>query len=412
MPKHTGEQATLFNNGPKELVRQVARFTVYLWDRFVEDNCQSTAASLSYQTLFAVVPLLTVTYAILDTFKAFGDLTEKVETFLFSNIIPENVMMVQEYLLSFSQQARNLSGPSIALLGVTAFLMLFTIEKTFNEIWRVREPRQGFQRFLMYWAVLTLSAPFMGISLGITGYIESLPLISDVSRSTTALHVVPILLSTGLFTLIYTVVPNCFVPLKNAVIGSFIVALSFELAKAMFAAIMSKSSFEAIYGTFAAVPLFLLWIYVSWTIVLLGAELVKSLGSFRLVSHRHAEAPLFQFLSILELFHLAHKKGEVITDKEIRNYPDRIDLGLWSEIRSLMMELNLIRQVEKSGLVLSKNLGELSIWELYSRLPWQLPRDVGGDSPWEAKLSHLFSALYERNRAELSQDLESLFEGK
>ena len=112
------------------------------------------------------------------------------------------------------------------------------------------------------------------------------------------------------------------------------------------------------------------------------------------------------------MFHLAHKKGEVITDKEIRNYPDRIDLGLWSEIRSLMMELNLIRQVEKSGLVLSKNLGELSIWELYSRLPWQLPRDVGGDSPWEAKLSHLFSALYERNRAELSQDLESLFEGK
>ncbi|MFB0933865.1 MAG: YihY family inner membrane protein, partial [Pseudomonadales bacterium] len=179
MPKHTGEQATLFNNGPKELVRQVARFAVYLWDRFVEDNCQSTAASLTYQTLFAVVPLLTVTYAILDTFKAFGDLTEKVETFLFSNIIPENVMMVQEYLLSFSQQARNLSGPSIALLGVTAFLMLFTIEKTFNEIWRVKEPRQGFQRFLMYWAVLTLSAPFMGISLGITGYIESLPLISD-----------------------------------------------------------------------------------------------------------------------------------------------------------------------------------------------------------------------------------------
>ena len=77
-----------------------------------------------------------------------------------------------------------------------------------------------------------------------------------------------------------------------------------------------------------------------------------------------------------------------------------------------MMELNLIRQVEKSELVLSKNLGELSIWELYSRLPWQLPRDVGGDSPWEEKLSYLFSALYERNRAELSQDLESLFEGK
>ena len=87
-------------------------------------------------------------------------------------------------------------------------------------------------------------------------------------------------------------------------------------------------------------------------------------------------------------------------------------MGLWSEIRSLMMELNLIRQVEKSGLVLSKDLGELSIWELYSRLPWQLPRDVGGDSPWEVKLSHLFSDLFERNSAELSQDLESLFEGK
>ena len=119
MPKTPSDKITLFNSGPKELIRQVARFAVYLWDRFVEDNCQSTAASLTYQTLFAVVPLLTVTYAILDTFKAFGDLTEKVETFLFSNIIPENVTMVQEYLLSFSQQARNLSGPSIASVSYT-----------------------------------------------------------------------------------------------------------------------------------------------------------------------------------------------------------------------------------------------------------------------------------------------------
>ena len=205
----------------KVVVNRGWQFARYLFDGYFRDNCQTTAQALTYQTLFAVVPLLTVTFTIANAFKAFGDLTEKVQTFVFSNIIPENVSVVQEYIVSFTDHARNLGFVSMFFVALIAFLMLFTIEGTFNAIWRVKEPRHGFQRFLMYWAVLTLAVPFLGLSIAITGYIESLPFISDVQKSTKALRLLPLLLSGGLFTLIYSVVPNCSVSVKHAAIGGF-----------------------------------------------------------------------------------------------------------------------------------------------------------------------------------------------
>lgn len=383
-------------------------FTRFLFKNFVKDGCLGTAAALTYQTLFAVVPLLTVTYAVLASFSAFPGIGENIESFVFNNIVPENVSVVQGYLRSFSDQARRLSLPSLILLAVTAFLMMYTIERTFNEIWLVQEPRQGFQRVLVYWAVLTIG-PFL---LVITTYVFSLPLISDVAQTPIVIRLLPSLASAIMFTLMYVAIPNCLVPIRHAVLGGIVVAIIFELAQRLFVTVMSRSDFEVIYGTFAAVPLFLLWIYLSWTIVLFGAEFVKGLGLYRFGGSGKLESPLTQMLIILEVFFRCHQKGHVVTEDKIKALGQRINMEAWHEYKHRMVAMGLIRGVDRGGLVLSKDLNEVSIWDLHQELPWQLPAGfVNSSDTWEAEVTGSLSEVFEFSQRTLHMDLEQLFRG-
>ena len=175
---------------------------------------------------------------------------------------------------------------------------------------------------------------------------------------------------------------------------------------------MANSNFKLIYGTFAALPLFLLWIYISWTIVLLGAELVKGLGIFRSEGDTKLEAPLFQFMIILEIFYHAHQQGQTVNDKEIHSQGARIDLEQWNDYKERLMELDLIRAVDRGGMVLSKDLSELTVWELYRALPWPLPTEMKGESDWGLDLSNRFDELSGQTRERLSDDLETLFARK
>jgi membrane protein len=402
----------LFGN-VRRIAGQSWRLLGFITRHYIGDGCQTTASALTYQTLFAVVPALTVMYTVLSTFQSFGGMGRILEDFIFTNIIPENVSVVQDYLRGFSEDAQKLSIPSAVFLAVTAFMMLFTIERTFNEIWRIKEPRHGLQRLMMYWAVLSLGPLLVGVGIGVTTYVLSLPLISDVADSPVFLRFLPVLLSGSTFTLIYAVIPNTLVPLRHAVTGGVLVAAVFESAKILFVFVMSRSDFEVIYGTFAVVPLFLLWIYVSWTIVLMGAELVKGLGVYRFSGSDQLEDPLFQVLIILNVFHQAHQKGEVVTEKRIRDLSSRIDLEMWTEYRQQLVELGLIRSVEKGGLVLLKDLSEISLWELYEKLPWPLPTpSVDEKSGWEASVSETFKSISGRNQGVLETDLESLFRSR
>ncbi|MEX1237531.1 MAG: YihY family inner membrane protein [Pseudomonadales bacterium] len=394
----------------RNFFKSLWRFADQLMGNYVSDGCQSTAAALTYQTLFAVVPLLTVTYSMFNAFEAFDGVAVMVEEFLFTNIVPENVGVVQQYLSSFSAQARSLSVPSTLLLAITAFLMLMTIEKTFNEIWRVREPRRGFQRFLMYWAILTLGPILIGVGFIISTYLVSLPLLSDVSKTTGTLQYVPTLLSIFLFTLLYVAVPNCTVRIRYAVIGAFCVALGFEMAKGLFTSIVARSNFEVVYGTFAAVPLFLLWIYLSWTIVLIGAELVKGLSVFRFGGDDRVESPMAQLLLILEQFYLAHKRGEIVWEDNIRELSLRIDVSQWNDYKAILMGLNLIKPLAKGGLVLSRDLKEVSLWDLYRSVPFDMPQQMGGDKSWEHNLTERLYKISDRSMEYLKLDLESLFQ--
>jgi membrane protein len=242
------------------------------------DRCQMIAGALTLQTLFALVPGLTIAYLSLSTFETSLALSRSMENVIFSYVVPESVGKAQEYLRQFSDQAQTLSIPSAVLLGITAILMLNTIEQTFNQIWRVTAPRTGLRRLAVYIALLTLGPLLLVLGLSITIYVFSLPYLSNLAGSQWGLWILPFLTSAAMYTLAYWVIPNALVNWRHALLGGLGVAVIFEVARFGFALVMTYSDMAVVYGAFAVLPGLLLWIYISWLIILAGAELVAEIG--------------------------------------------------------------------------------------------------------------------------------------
>jgi membrane protein len=234
-------------------LERLLHFCRYLVRRFVADNCPETAAALTYTTLFAVVPVMTVTYAMLAAIPAFADVGGQIEDFIFQNFVPATGEALRDHLSNFSQQARQLTGVGVAVLIVTAFFMLLKIEKAFNGIWRVRQPRKGVSSFLLYWAVLSLGPLLLGAGFAVSTYIASMNVLAAQTAVGEAgrwvLSWVPLLLSMTAFTLTYVAVPNTRVPLRHGLIGGMLVALAFEAAKAGFGLYLTCPSRWAVRNT-------------------------------------------------------------------------------------------------------------------------------------------------------------------
>lgn len=250
--------------------------------RFVQncraDRCQMIAGALTIQTLFALVPGLTIAYLSLSTFDTYLSLSRSLEDVIFSYVVPESVATAQQYLRQFSDQAQTLSIPSAVLLGMTAVLMLNTIEQTFNEIWRIKAPRTGLRRLAVYIALLTLGPLLLVLGLSITIYVFSLPYLSALAGSQWGLWILPFVTSAAMYTLAYWVIPNTFVNWRHALLGGVGVAVIFEIARFGFGLVMTYSDIAVVYGAFAVLPGLLLWIYIAWFIILAGAEWVAEVG--------------------------------------------------------------------------------------------------------------------------------------
>jgi membrane protein len=247
-----------------------------LRDRFVEDRLAVTAGSLTFMTLIALVPLLAVMLAVFTAFPVFSSFQGAVEKLLLQNLVPDNVARpVMAALNRFAGNATKIGALGLAVLGVSALALLMTIDRTLNALWRVRRPRPYAQRLLVYWAALTLGPLFLGASLTLTSYVLSasrglvsavpggLELTFDVAQ-----FLLLALAATGLFRF----VPNTQVRWLHAWAGGLFVAVGIEVAKrGLVWYVGSVPTFNSVYGAFAIVPILLLWIYLLWVVVLLGA---------------------------------------------------------------------------------------------------------------------------------------------
>ena len=347
-----------------------------LFQNFLQHRGISSAAALTYTTLFAVVPLLTVTFSVISAIPFFHDFGGQIQTFIFSNFVPATGVAVQEYLLGFSLQARQLTWVGVVGLAVTAFMMLLNIENAFNSIWLVRQPRRGVAGFLLYWAILSLGPMLLGAGFAVTTYIASLELISgphSLPGASTFLSLLPLLCSVAAFTLIYASVPNARVPFKHALIGGLFTATLFEAAKQLFAVYVGLfPSYQLIYGAFAAVPLFLLWIYLSWLIVLFGAELVCSL-SFPRHSQLRRLPRVLALLGVLRVLLERQQQGQGISiaGLEAAGWPLADDE--WLDLIGFLAGEKLICPIGGDQWMLSRDLNHYSLTSLLQRSPWPLP---------------------------------------
>jgi len=253
--------------------------------RFVEDRCMQVASSLTFTTLLALVPIITVALTVVSVFPVFGSLIKHLHNFVVHNLLPQSVDAITTYTRQFSENAANLTVVGVVFLGVTALLLMFTIEGEFNDIWRVSRPRPILRRVLVYSTVLTIGPLCIGASLSLTSYLItlSLGLVEEVPGMRAALlRFVPLVLTSVAFALLYFTLPKCPVLKRDAATGGIAAGAGFEVMKHGFGFYVTHfPTYKVVYGAFAAVPIFLLWIYLSWLIIIGGAVLVAALPEWR-----------------------------------------------------------------------------------------------------------------------------------
>jgi membrane protein len=283
-----------------------------LRERFGEDRLGVTASSLTFTTTISLVPLFTVALAIFSAFPMFARLQESVQKWLIESLVPENIAkQVLSYLNQFAAKAGEMGWAGALALLVTALALILTIDRKLNDIWRVRESRPFTQRVLVYWAVLTLGPLLLAGSLSLTSYALS----ASQGLVTTLPGMVKFLLSTLQFVLmgvgmaaLYRYVPNTRVRWSHALVGGLFVSLGLEVAKKLLTWYLSTvPTYSVVYGTFASVPILLVWIYLAWVIVLLGAVVTAYLPSLLSGIARRADTPGWSFMLALEMLQLLHR---------------------------------------------------------------------------------------------------------
>ncbi len=308
-----------------------------LRDRFREDRMGLTASSLTFTTSIALVPFFTVALAIFTAFPMFSKLEGALQGWLIQSLIPDNIArQVLGYLTQFSRQANKLGVAGLAVLLVTAIAMILTIDRTLNGIWRVRKTRPLTQRVLIYWAAITLGPLLLAASLALTSYVLSASrgLVGALPISLRfLLDLVQFSLVAGGVAALFRYVPNTYVKWAHAWVGGIFVAAGIELAKKALTLYLSAvPTYSLVYGAFATLPILLVWIYVSWVIVLMGAVIAAYLPSLLAGVARRGAAHGWQFqlaIEVLQQLHGAHhcaRKGVSASQLAVRLQVDVLQL--------------------------------------------------------------------------------------
>ena len=383
-------------------IRHLSGFLHFIFSRFIEDNCLGQASSLAYTTLLSLVPLLTLVFGILAAFPAFQGIKEQMQQLLFDNLIATSGEQVQSYLMGFTQKTSQLTAIGIAFLIMTALLMVRTIDKALNHIWHTSRDRSLISSFMVYWSMLTVAPLLLGISIFITSYLFSLPVLHTMlmpGMMNLLLSLTPFFTSTLAFTLFYLLIPNRKVPLHYAFIGGLVAALLFDGAKRGFALYVTHSDvYETIYGALATVPLFLLWIYVSWVVVLLGAEITYCLSVFQWKStdadRQDQNSELLNAYRILGHLWHAQCEGRMVSIEEImlkEAWPNEV--VLMDLLHTLREKHWVFRSEETHHWGLARDLGEITFLDFYQLMSGHFNALPHEDDLWNQNLTPVLQRL-------------------
>lgn len=385
-------------------------FTRFFFRQFYEQRGLQIASSLAYATLLALVPLITVMFGFLGGLPVFDSVGDTIQTYIFNNFVPAFGEIVLSYLRSFSQKASELTITGLVMIFFIALMLMATIDNAFNSIWHIRNRRNPVARFLVYWAILTMGPILLGVGMFSTSYILSLPLVSGVDANfgvkERLLSWLPFITTSMAFTILYILIPNCFVLRRHAVVGGVTAAVLFELAKYGFGIyVKSMPGFQTIYGALAVIPIFLVWIYTSWVVLILGAHITFCLSAFRLgaekLGKRVHDWSFEEVYQVIKLLWQAQKQGKSLSGPEVRRSGIRVPQHQINEIMGYLESANWVQSTGTGNWILSRDMDEVTILDLVKIIPRPLPLEKSSAGGTEG------AGVFEQLLAEYRQTLES-----
>ncbi|MDX8391395.1 MAG: YihY family inner membrane protein [Mariprofundaceae bacterium] len=344
--------------GIKRRLIHLLRFCYRLLRRFVADQCIQRASALAYFSLLAIVPLVALGMSAFTSFHAFDAVAGKISDLLLSNLLPTSHDVVQNYLGGVADKATALSVFGIIGLLITSTALLNTVEEAFNHVWRITRSRPLLSKFIAFWSTLTLAPIMIGASITITSYFAALPLIDKVSASAALLDQVPFvlpwLMSSLALAILYVVLPNTRVPFRFAIVGGLAAGALFELSKIGFAFYVTHMvNYEKLYGALGTLPVFLIWLYLVWVLVLIGSEIVFCLQHPEQSAKRHSalsEPGIRKFFSHLILLRaaLAQQQGKTLKMTQLTAETD-VPENILQEWLDMLCAQDLLHHIHDNG---------------------------------------------------------------
>ncbi len=361
---------------PESRERALA-FARFVWRRFVADRCFEAAGAMSFTTLFGLVPLTTATLGIMSAFPVFADWSDRLTEWIFANFVPESGRVVRGYLTDFAVNAGKLTSLGVIALLVSALLLMSSIENQLNKIWRVAPRRRRLARFVVYWTVLTAGPLLLAASIGVgSDMLASAGADDRYGFGDVAAGFVPFIVTWLAVTLAFLVVPNANVRPRNAAFGAFVASGLFELSKHLLAGYLKRADYDAVYGALSAVPVFLIWIYLSWVVVLLGASLAASLSAFRFQPAGLRVPHGLEFAYLLRVYRHIVRAGLAAAPLD-RAQIERLEPGLTEEqlekFFALMREHQLVQRTDFGAYVALRDPSSVRIEELFHAGRFGLP---------------------------------------
>jgi len=392
------------------------RFVYRVIERFIIDKCIQRASALAYASLLAIVPMVALGFSIFTSFQAFASVSGHVRDILLEYLIPASQQAVEDYLGTVADKTTAISVFGVIGLLFTATALLNTVEEAFNSIWRITRARAWLSKFITFWATLTLAPILIGASLTITSYFAALPMLKHVAEGAGYLSQLPFLLpwmmsSLALATL-YSVLPNTTVPFRYALVGGLVGGALFEWTKIGFAFYITEiANYEKLYGALSTLPIFLIWLYLAWVVVLLGSEIAFCMEHPEQSTrqrNRFIKPGLRQFYSHLILLRAAQalEHGNTLSLDELLEETD-VPENILQEWLDRLAELELLRRTDTGGKqawVLARDADRLDLLTVFDRLndaPMQVPEE------WkESVLGRQLLGLYFRMQREHADILQ------
>jgi membrane protein len=402
----------------------LSAFAAYSLRRFLADGCFAASGALSYTTLVSLVPLAVIAFASLSVFPIFSQVHDELVALVFRTLVPSIGEQAAWWFRTFADSAAQTTAIGAAGIAATGILLLVTVEDQLNLIWRVTSPRPWVQRILAYWTLITLGPLLIGVSLSLSTYFDIAARQVGLEQEAAAwfasnwLHsiarAVPAVLEFVALTLLYCLIPNCAVRWRDGALGALIATIAIEILKVGFSVYIGLSSFyRTVYGALAIIPIFLLWMYISWMAVLLGAVVAAALPNWR-IDERVGTIPsggvrLGFSLALIASLARAQRRGHSRSTPAVA-----AELGVATTVIDEHMrplaEAGFVAHTQDGRWVLSWNPETATLHDLYEAL--QLPlagRWMGQETaPWQRQVAPAMDRIVKAESAAMEVTIASL----